>query len=456
MANDLAIVLTALKLSEGVGRDFTDLDLAKASGQEKKTIQKFILDSKNAKLFRRTPLTRFICPVCNVESERYPNGEAICKKCGTSQPSSSLADFHLSLQVSEVEKMFRSVLISELEHKDYTQTEIQNDLVELSNGKERLFIRISAKNLTLNDYFVLRGWHSPLNLDVYLLFCYSADEDLIALSQKDPRCILIPIENIHKSNYIEELWKLIDARKDIIRRNSSAESVAKLKFEDYFEIDDVKHKLDSILTNLPKLARQQGNLSSGQQGIYFQKYIVSLLNLTLFRVKYLGGRDEPDGIIQLLESSKKPTWVPIEIKSFKPKKNQFFEVKDVAEQLDKYSKAFEKQDISERISVPAFLTIAFDFDLCHGQGDEIVNELERNHSLHYSFMPLDSVVHLLKLFLEKKIYVIPNDVILDFLKQDRLITKDRIDVLFKNLEEHQKIDSSLLSQLRKHVAKQGV
>lgn len=456
MSDELTILVNALKLSEGVGKDFTDLNLAKASGQEKKTIQKFILDNKNSNIFRKTHLNNFICLDCGVESERCSNGEAICKQCGTILQDDNLADFQLNLKMQEAENIFRAMLIEKFGNLGYKNSESKNSFIKLSNGSERLFFRVGTNHFALNDYYALRGWQGPQNLDLYLLVCYSADVDLIALSQKDPRCILIPITNIVQNDFLSTLGQIIAERKGVIQNNHTAESIAGLNFQDYFELTEVKNKLNTIVDELPKLALQQGDSHSGKQGRDFQKYIITLLNLTLFRAKYLGGNNQPDGLIQLLESSKNPTWIPIEIKTFKPKKNTFFEVKDVSGQLDKYSKAFEKQEISNRVSTPVFLTIAFDFDLSHNQGDDVIDELERNHSIRYSFMPLSSLVHLLNLFLDKKICVIPNDVLLDFVKQNRLITKDKVDKLFERLEQSQDIDNSILSQFRKHVSAQGI
>ena len=456
MISNVEFAVSLIQLSEGVGRHFYDNDLAKKMGKNKIEITKSFSDPQITLFIRKSKLSKFNCPSCGKEAKRFDDEIAICGNCGRNIDIDTIPHFQISINPLELEKFLTKTIISIFTSIGFTEMKHERKFTELSKNGENVSINVSSGNLGLDDYFALRGWQPQNSSTLYFLFCYSADYDLQTMSQKDPNCILLPISTFLKNDLNIFLEQIISERTSIILQNNNAESVANLQFEGYYELMGVKSNLTDIIKRLYPLALQQEDLTPGEQGRVFQKYIVTLLNLTIFKAKYLAGRDEPDGIIQLLEKDKLPIWIPLEIKTFKPKKDNYYEVKNLSGQLDKYSTAFKTQIIAERVSVPAFLSIAYDFDLSVGMGNEIIDSLERKHNIKYSFMPLKTFVHLVNLFVERKPYIILNDLIIDLMKQHRLITNDDIERLFDRIETSQKCDDSLFSQFRKQVSAQGI
>lgn len=458
MTRNISLVLSALQISKGIGKDFTDLELAEKTGIGKNEIDEAISNTEVSKIFRKTSLSVFECPSCGQESRLANTKEIICGKCGDKADWNSVATELITVSVKEAEHFIKEEIIKSLKSVSYEVIDSFNgDFTSLTKEKDNLCIMVKGSNVRLNDYYALKGWKEPSGLDLYILFCYSADSDLIATSQKDTRCILYPIIDIEQSDFKNKLDDLISGRKRLINENIKVEELAGLHFEDYLELAEVKGRLNQMIEDLHKLALQQGEDSASGQGRTFQKYVISLLNFTLFQTKFLGGKNEPDGLIQLFGSSKKPIWIPVEVKSFKPKDSKpVYKIKEVASQLDKYSSAFEKQEITERVETPAFLTIAYDFEVDEKNDNEIIEELERKHKIKYSFMSLSALVRIINLFTSKGVSIIKNERIQEFMTKNRIITKNAVEELFKKLEEDQHTDDSILKQLRKEVAIQGI
>ena len=71
-------------------------------------------------------------------------------------------------------------------------------------------------------------------------------------------------------------------------------------------------------------------------------------------------------------------------------------------------------------------------------------------------MPLSALVRIINLFTSKGVSIIKNERIQEFMTKNRIITKNAVEELFKKLEEDQHTDDSILKQLRKEVAIQGI
>lgn len=457
MVRNISLVLSAMQLSKGIGKDFTDLELAGKTGISKREIIESVSNTDVSNIFRRTKLSVFECPFCGQESKLANTKEVICGKCGEKADWERIATELITVSVREAEHFIKAEVIRNLKADSYEVADsFNNDFTALHKEKDNIYIMVKGSNVRLNDYYALRGWKEPQGLDLYMLFCYSADSDLIATSQKDTRCILYPIIDIENSDFKSKIRELIGERTRVINENIKVEDLAGFYFEDYLELTEVKEKLNQMVGDLHKLALQQGAGSASEQGRTFQKYVISLLNFTLFQTKFLGGKNEPDGLIQLF-GPKKPIWIPVEVKSFKAKGEKLiYKIKDVVGQLEKYSTAFEKQEIAERVETPAFLTIAYNFETNEKNDNEVIDELERKHQIKYSFMSISALVRIINLFTSKEISIIKNERIQDFMLKNRIITKDKVDELFKKLEEDQNTDESILKQLRKEVATQGI
>ena len=68
---------------------------------------------------------------------------------------------------------------------------------------------------------------------------------------------------------------------------------------------EIKNHFKEITDKIYDYAHQKGKVSHSKQGRDYQKYIVALMNLSLFRTKLLGAQNQPDGISYLFPNGKK-------------------------------------------------------------------------------------------------------------------------------------------------------
>lgn len=455
MNDSLSLVINSIKLSRGMGRDFTELELSKEMGINKESLVKLLAKPEFSKIFRTTNLKKFICPFCGGSAERISVDAIICGACGKKLNEGQVGGVLITPSLSGLELCLKSDVTENFESNGYKVVESTNDFTLLKKNDNTISIVVKGGNLKLNDFYTIRGWNNTTNSGIYVLFGFSADTDLIAMSQKDPRCILFHITDFGNIDPYKRLFEVISERKSLVNTNRGAEELAGFKFDE-LELLEVKNKFDQIMDELPILALQKGDESASSQGKKFQKHIISLLNLTLFRSKLLSGNNEPDGLMQLFDMNKKPSWVPIEVKTFKQVGEPKFNIKNLSRQLDKYSNAFEKPEIAQYIKTPAFLSIAYDFDLDTKESNDIVDQLERDHQIKYSFMPLTSLTRVIKLFMEKQISIIHAHRIEEFISKNRFITRSSVDQLFKELDKDQSSSESLLKQFRQQVSLQGI
>lgn len=457
MDDTLSLIINSIKLSRGMGRDFTELELSKEMGINKKSLEKLFAKPEFSRIFRKTNLKKFKCPFCGGSAERILANTIICGTCGKKVDEGLVGSVLITPSLSGLELCLKSYITKAFKSNRYKVIESTNDFALLKRNNDAISIVVKGGNLKLNDFYTIRGWNNTTNSGIYILFGFSADTDLIAMSQKDPRCILFHITDFENIDPYKRLFEVISDRKSLISTNRGAEELAGFKFGE-LELLEVKNKFDRIMDELPILALQKGSESSSSQGKKFQNYVISLLNLTLFRSKLLSGNNEPDGLMQLFynDTNKKPSWIPIEVKTFKQIGEPKFNIKNISRQLDKYSNALEKPEIAQYVRTPAFLSIAYDFDLDTKKSNSIIDQLESDHQIKYSFMPLSSLTRIIKLFMEKQISIIHAHKIEEFISKNRFITSSSVDQLFKELDKDQSSSDSLLKQFRQQVSLQGI
>lgn len=454
--NSVNVLIEALKLSKGLGQDFYDSELANNLQVSQSDLIKFT-KSELYECLCITKLNEIKCPKCESMVSLYQDGNIFCGNCGEDISGYTLPKYELSINVSKAEKFFIDRIVADFKAFNWKPVDVDSNFVILKKGNHKIALSIKLQNTLLKDYFALRGWSIDETPEAYILFSFNFDSILSALSDKEMRCTVSPLTNIQNKNYLKSLLDSVNEKIKVQERNEEIEKTYNLHFKEYLPLEEVQDSIDAILKELSVLALQKGKETHSKQGIKFQKYIISLFNLTLFRAKLCGGNNQPDGVIYLLSKGECPKWLPCEIKSFKGNLDDFYEIKNVSAQLRKYSIAFTKDDIQQRIKTPFFIIIAYDFNKDNQENFEILDELKLTHNIHYVMFPLKSILYMVKLFLENNVPHIPNDKIEKFFANTRYVDIQDIDNLFKELITYGKsVDSSTFRLIRGHVKQQGI
>ena len=149
----------------------------------------------------------------------------------------------------------------------------------------------------------------------------------------------------------------------------------------------------------------------------------------------------------------------MEIKSFSPEdeSKQFYPLKEVLRQIDKYSNALENEEITKILEVPAFLAIAYDFDIESEEEKTLIETFQANHNnKRLVLLPLKSMIRIFKLFIENKIFSLPSDIIERWILRSNYITEAQVDDLFKELNKHNEEQfQDQMKVLRKKTKEQG-
>ncbi len=248
--------------------------------------------------------------------------------------------------------------------------------------------------------------------------------------------------------------------KEKVRINSQKNTIEKeadVKFDRYGDLVEIKKNIGEILENLPRYALQIGEEHGSLKGNRFQKYVVSLLNLTLFKAKLAGGKNQPDGFVFFYDD-KKPRWYLIEVKSFKDKKGDgFYSMKESASQIRKYAESYKKSDISERIETPSYIVIANDFNYEDENEVKIINELEKDTKMKIVLLPLKSIIRIVKSFLGQNIAHLPIEKIEPLFQTNRYIDISVIDSLYTDLIKYNKNrDHDILKTTRAYIESKGL
>lgn len=453
---ELSLVLASISLSKSIGQDFTDIDLSKRLGIQKTAVHSLIQSAQINGMLRKTPVGAIVCPDCGQTSKRTVGTEAICKECGTAIDDSGSPDYMLLVNVNETEAYLKNSFTGLITTQGFSVAKSSDGYFSLSKGPQNLSVLVACKNAGMKEYYALRGWANPQGTDMLLLLCSSADSELIATAQKDPRCMLFSIMDMGMPDFLNALSKALTDRVRVITQLSEAERAAELNPTDMTkDIFELRGKLDEMLAELPALALQSSTGTAPAQGRKFQKYILTLLNMSFFRAKSLTGGNEPDGLIQLFRfSNQKTTWIPIEIKTFKPNGAPSISVSEFSTQLDRYSAAFNKDNIHQFVETPDFLIIANDFVVGQAEND-IINGLEQKYRMHYSLMPLSTLVYMFKKYIEKQPAYIDPDLLQAFIHNARYIGHAEVDQLLKQLAAAKRPEDGILQAFRQNVKSKG-
>jgi len=449
------ILLSAIELSEGLTKSFTEFELSSSTGVSHQDIIKFI-EGEGKFFFRATHKKRVKCPKCGADVDVSACLEsAFCKKCNTEVKKEDTPSFELIINSIRVKNFFQDELFTKFQQNGWKLESFDDSFAIFSKESIKLALAINLKQALMNDYFLLRGQSADFKPTSFLIASLNFDFLLKSLSEKDLRCNIINLQQVILD--LGAVEKRLTERCNILAKNKEVEDITELQFSTFGDLMYIQEHIKDVLENLPNYALQIGDISPSGKGNRFQKHIVSLLNLTLFKAKLVGGPNQPDVVIYFL-GDHKPRWYLGEVKSFKDKEGTgFYQLKNSTAEIRKYATSFKKADIAEVIDTPAYIIIANDFDILNKDEQTLIAELEKSTKMKIVLFPLKSIVRMVKLFLDNNIAHLPPDIVESLFSKTGYITPEDIDSIFKDLIKHNKDrDADIFKRVRQYTKAQGL
>jgi len=425
-------------LNSNYGRlTITDKDIQKSTNIPKDDIITFL--NQNNSLFNIGKLKKDICPECN--SQLIDTDTGICGSCGTKLNSDLISSCRIDINKTGFEVESLNLLIKSLEKNDWELKTKEHNLSYLIKDDFILAIYFSLDKITLKDYYYLKGWLPSTKNVCYILFSKASDQELINFTTKFPNINLENSANLFLDDERNLLLSKINYSLENILEENEFEEKAEGRFNEEPDIQNIRLELDNLLKNLDDLALHNNDLSNPGNGYKYQSSIIKLLNLTILPIKVLAKQNIQDILIRVPQNfgevGKQVRWLPLEIKSFRPKSKSkpYFNLKDYGSQYRKYIEGYLDTKVQSIAKIECFVITAYDF-LLDEENDEFIKQLEKDfqYKIRISLIPQRSLIYLVTKNLDQKNPIIDYDHIIDLFRENRYIDKKEIDDFYNSID----------------------
>lgn len=438
-----------LKIGKFEHRDFNELDIAREISIKIEDVKKTIEEFKDfLKITQKSKIQCFCGADIKISKEV---NFAICAKCGEKVDITKLSCLNIGIDYQKMYEYFKKEILESLQSLDWIIEEEKDNMFTMSKNNYRICFSFNIYTANLNDYFIQRGWLNSQDINAYVLIRPIFDADLVAYSQKDLKCVCIGIPEVLDKKIYNEFEKGLFSRISLFEDNQNVEKQIGLTSQSFGDLKEIKEHLDEITSGISKFAYQKGDISHSAQGKKYQKYIVGLFNLSLFKTKLLGEGNEPDAMVYFFPNNKK-VWCPVEIKS---SQKEIFKLKDESLQLRKYCEALSTTYVKNNVDVKYFLLIANDFEENDSYSTNIINQLESDFNIKFIIFPLKSVLKMANIFIKKTPIYIPPEDVMNFLQSKRYIKSEDIEKLHNDLIQLEQVDEGILKYIKGRVSKYG-
>lgn len=444
MLNNEELLLSSIELTEGQERYFTDLDLAKKLNVSRSALNRDI--EKNtilSNLFDKIKKSKMKCDVCNKEVNIYPGLKKAYCKCGNTLDEKNIPYWDYGIKNKEIESYFIDKLANSFE-----MVIREKNKIILKVKDKYISVLLTSREAHLEDYFLLRGWSQKG--ECYIVISCYYDFALSSFRDKSTDLYLLNLANFLKSDIEKLLHEIISL---IEERQKEEKNL--LKFEPEKEdLSEVQKLWETIIDELPKFALQAGDENAKVQGDKFENHVINLLGLTIFDARHIGGQDNTDGIIVLYFhcNTKRNCLYPVEVKSFKPKDGKkFCRIKDYEDQLRRYLKAYISDAITQHFTVKSLLIVSYDFDLENTTDQNVIKKIKTDYGVDIILMPLHSLTHLVRVYYEKKISSIDNEIVEEILS-NKYITEEHVDKALEQMKiRAERATDHIIKSAKEHI-----
>jgi hypothetical protein len=450
LSND-AVLLLAMDLAGGVHGSVTDIAIAAAIHFTRQDARSRMSVPALGALLRSTIVTATKCEFCGAQVRVAISGGAFCAKCARWLDESRVPRVIYSFQTDALLGYVTQSLISRTSALGLSLSVSEPPYTRLvqANGAA-VDILVRPGEIGFEDYYELRGWR-PSVYGLKAIVGSTVDPRLLAYSAREPDCLVRPIADVLAGEDGGFSSREVQSRLESLSAACQGAKEAGIEPRQDKFASESRSVVSRIIESLPKWACQASVESAREQETSFEKGVLTLLNLTAFRAKHLGGRDQPDGFIQLTDPLHKLTWVPVETKTARLSEEESYSVAGCRVQLEKYGRAFTSPNVTRFVHVPAFMVVAKDFDLFSSEERSIVDSLEADLHIKFQFMPVETLLYLLERWAGSNLIHVDPRVLIDFLSGVRYVSAEDVDRLIERLNRSSAMDASILREVRREV-----
>ncbi|MHA1873779.1 MAG: hypothetical protein ACTSVB_06665 [Candidatus Heimdallarchaeaceae archaeon] len=419
--NKDGVLLAGILLSGGQDRCFNDIELSKKLSIKREKLLEFLNKNKIDEL-RETKIREIKCDCGTIVAITEGINFGYCKRCNKKISPVPFRNF--CLDIEKTIQNFKNKLLQFLDNPIISKEE--NDKLLLNWNNYKIALLLSVETINLNDLYILKGWAKEYNPDFHILVGFKPEFTLSVLYSRGD-VGLLTVEKIFNITLFNKEIKHI--KRSLLERQK--ELKLELSYKKSKDLSYIKNFWKNIIDNIEIYALQKGDESAKLQGEKFQEYVIDLLRITIFNAKWLGGKNQPDGVIFILRKNKKSLLIPLEIKS---QNKRLLLIQKHEPQIRKYLSAYKNEFITNIFRVQYFIVFGYDFDLNNKKDKQVINSLESEFNVKIVLFPLKSLIHLVKLYFEYKIAIIDNDKIEDLFK-NRYVREQDIENLMSYLKQ---------------------
>lgn len=408
------LLLAGILLSQGINKQFNEYDLSKVSDLSISEIAELADNNKLESCFfvnRRSN----ICENCGLPLEN-PD----CPGCESKTKNFSKYSFGINAEACS--KYFQMQLKQKLIDANWLE-----DGANLQKNNVKIRISVIASRLTMPRALELLGEAKLKDHCNELIVFVSPDFVDKSISVLEG-ITLRDLSGLKSELAIKELLASLDALADLSTKVTIEE----------LDLRDIRSKKDYIYSHIKDLAVQSADGEASKQGYSFENAALTLLYSPLFPVRQLKMKNVDDGaIFYNLQDAQRLILVSVKSSKYQP----FSITEAVQNQLRKYASALFSGDVSRHYHIPSYVIIVGNISEDDENNNKAIDALEREfkNKFNFVFMPLDVLIRIHKLSLEKQIYF--NNMyirIIEFLSKKRYLTIAQADELFNSLEQEEK------------------
>lgn len=451
----------SLMISDYGRKTISEKEIAKnISNINKNDVITIIEENKDA--FNCAELKNDFCPEC--KKQLLDTKKGFCGGCGANVDLNDINQYRIDIDKTGFKNKLIETTVKSFESDGWIVENSNSNLSLLKKDEYYIAIFYSLDDSSLKEYYYLRGWLQSTKNVCYLLITKANGIELLNFASKDPNIILYSTEDIFLEHKTSFLLSKVNYCLENIKQESIFEDVIKGTFQEELDIRQLQIELKNILSDLNDFALHNNNLSNPKNGYRYQSSIIKLFNLTFLPIKVLAKQDIQDVLVRVPQnygvSGKQLRWIPLEIKSFRPKSNDepYFNLKEYSSQFRKYIGGYLNPDVLSMVQVECFIVFAFDFILDQ-ENISIIDEIEKDfdNKIHISLFPQKSLIYLLSERMNHKNPIRNFDHIIDLFKNNRYIDKKQIDEFYEKIDIDFKSsgEETILDNVQKIVHKKG-
>lgn len=216
----LEILKCAVNLSGEHNKDFTEVDLASASALQIKNVLEIIQSDELKPFLHLTRKSKIDCPKCGSKIEADNGLEyCFCSECSEEINLNNCPFYTIGINQERVQEYLVDFLLNEFEKSGWKNRDSDENFFVIKKAEKSIALSLCTSGNGLKDYFALRGWAIDYDPQSYVIISQNFDKFISSYSDKDLKCVLMPLTEIFKDNFISGMLEEISKRVDVYQKD---------------------------------------------------------------------------------------------------------------------------------------------------------------------------------------------------------------------------------------------